>query len=32
MFNEKCQSITLAFDKGNNSKLKFQALDDSPDL
>jgi transposase len=30
MFKEKCQSITLVFDKGNNSKDNFQALDDSP--
>lgn len=30
MFKEKCQSITLVFDKGNNSEDNIQALDDSP--
>lgn len=30
MFREKCQSITLVFDKGNNSAENFQELDESP--
>jgi transposase len=30
MFEEKCQSITLVFDKGNNSEENLQALDNSP--
>ena len=30
MFKEKCQRITLVFDKGNNSEENIQALDDSP--
>ena len=30
MFKEKCQSITLVFDKGNNSEENIQALDGSP--
>lgn len=30
MFQEKCQSITLVFDKGNNSKENIQELDRSP--
>jgi transposase len=30
MFKEKCQSITLVFDKGNNSEDNIQALDGSP--
>ena len=30
MFKEKCQHITLVFDKGNNSEENIQALDDSP--
>jgi transposase len=30
MFKEKCQSITLVFDKGNNSQENIQALDGSP--
>lgn len=30
MFKEKCQSITLVFDKGNNSGENIQALDGSP--
>jgi transposase len=30
MFKEKCQSITLVFDKGNNSEENIQVLDDSP--
>jgi transposase len=30
MFKEKCQSITLVFDKGNNSAENIQALDGSP--
>jgi len=30
MFKEKCQSITLVFDKGNNSQDNIQALDSSP--
>ena len=30
MFKEKCQSITLVFDKGNNSEENIEALDDSP--
>ena len=30
MFKEKCQRITLVFDKGNNSEENIQALDGSP--
>jgi len=30
MFKEKCQSITLVFDKGNNSEENIKALDGSP--
>lgn len=30
MFKEKCQNITLVFDKGNNSEENIQALDGSP--
>ena len=30
MFKEKCQGITLVFDKGNNSEENIQALDGSP--
>ncbi len=30
MFKEKCQTITLVFDKGNNSQDNIQALDGSP--
>jgi len=30
MFKEKCQSITLVFDKGNNSEDNIRTLDDSP--
>ena len=30
MFKEKCQSITLVFDKGNNSQENILALDGSP--
>jgi len=30
MFKEKCQRITLVFDKGNNSEENIEALDDSP--
>jgi len=30
IFQEKCQSITLVFDKGNNSAENIQELDDSP--
>src|SRR5439155_5691349 len=30
IFQERCQSITLVFDKGNNSEDNIQALDDSP--
>jgi transposase len=30
MFKEKCQSITLVFDKGNNSEENIQALEGSP--
>jgi transposase len=30
MFKEKCQSITLVFDKGNNSQENIQTLDGSP--
>jgi len=30
MFKEKCQSITLVFDKGNNSEDNIRVLDDSP--
>lgn len=30
MFKEKCQNITLVFDKGNNSEENIQALDSSP--
>jgi transposase len=30
MFKEKCQSITLVFDKGNNSEDNVRALDGSP--
>jgi transposase len=30
MFQEKCQSITLVFDKGNNSAENIQELDGSP--
>jgi transposase len=30
MFKEKCQSITLVFDKGNNSQENIRALDGSP--
>jgi transposase len=30
MFKEQCQSITLVFDKGNNSEENIQALDGSP--
>jgi transposase len=30
MFKEKCQRITLVFDKGNNSEKNIEALDDSP--
>lgn len=30
MFREKCRSITLVFDKGNNSEENIQALDGSP--
>jgi transposase len=30
MFKEKCQSITLVFDKGNNSEDNIRALDGSP--
>src|SRR5204863_31514 len=30
MFREKCQSITLVFDKGNNSADNFEELDRSP--
>jgi len=30
MFREKCQSITLVFDKGNNSAENFEDLDGSP--
>ena len=30
MFREKCQSITLVFDKGNNSADNFEDLDGSP--
>jgi transposase len=30
MFKEKCQRITLVFDKGNNSEDNIRALDDSP--
>ena len=30
MFQEKCQRITLVFDKGNNSEENIQALDGSP--
>ena len=30
MFKEKCQRITLVFDKGNNSEDSIQALDGSP--
>jgi transposase len=30
MFKDKCQRITLVFDKGNNSEENIQALDGSP--
>ena len=30
MFKEKCQSITLVFDKGNNSEENIRSLDGSP--
>jgi transposase len=30
MFKEKCQRITLVFDKGNNSEDNMRTLDDSP--
>ena len=30
MFKEKCQNITLVFDKGNNSKENIQVVDSSP--
>jgi len=30
MFKEKCQRITLVFDKGNNSEDNIRTLDDSP--
>jgi len=30
MFKEKCQRITLVFDKGNNSEENIEALDNSP--
>jgi transposase len=30
MFKEKCQRITLVFDKGNNSEKNIQTLDGSP--
>lgn len=30
MFKEKCQSITLVYDKGNNSEENIQTLDGSP--
>ena len=30
MFRERCQRVTLVFDKGNNSQENIQSLDDSP--
>jgi transposase len=30
MFKERCQGVTLVFDKGNNSEENIGALDDSP--
>jgi transposase len=30
MFKERCQRVTLVFDKGNNSEENMQALDSSP--
>jgi len=30
MFKERCQRVTLVFDKGNNSGENMEALDDSP--